>query len=130
MFSRPAISCSADATSSACARLSSWHGPATIEIGKSLPNLTGPTSTTSAAEMAVFNGLDPVCARPCRSLAFQSTQFNGFEYQGCAKGHFGRYHNIAVSLGSEDTAFRKYRQKPCLVAGDKPERGQPSAVRQ
>jgi hypothetical protein len=27
-----------------------------IEIGKSLPNLTGPISTIAAAETAVFNG--------------------------------------------------------------------------
>src|SRR5262249_49878092 len=47
---RPAISFSALATSSACALLSSWHGPAIIEIGKSLPNLTDPTVTTGEAK--------------------------------------------------------------------------------
>src|SRR3954471_15247603 len=53
-FSRAAISLSADATSSACARLSSWHGPAMIEIGSALPNLTAPTETTGAAVMSAF----------------------------------------------------------------------------
>src|SRR3981189_3370713 len=56
MFRRAAISFSAEATSSAWARLSSWHGPAMIEIGKSLPNLTDPAATTGAAEMLSFNG--------------------------------------------------------------------------
>src|SRR3954453_12759639 len=54
IFSRAAISFSADATSSACARLSSWHGPAIIEIGRSLPNLTAPVETTGAAVMSAF----------------------------------------------------------------------------
>src|ERR1700686_3324766 len=57
MLSRAAISFSADATSSACARLSSWHGPAMTEIGKSLPNLTGPAATTGAAEVFAFKAL-------------------------------------------------------------------------
>src|ERR1700753_3724873 len=55
MFSRAAISFSAPATSSACARLSSWHGPAMIEIGRSLPNLADPTVTTGAALTLAFN---------------------------------------------------------------------------
>src|SRR3954453_7847351 len=54
IFSRAAISFSADATSSACARLSSWHGPAMIEIGSALPNLTAPAETTGAAVMSAF----------------------------------------------------------------------------
>src|SRR5882672_12215644 len=53
-LSRAAISFSAEATSSACARLSSWQGPAMIEIGKSLPNLTDPAATTGAAEVFAF----------------------------------------------------------------------------
>src|SRR3954452_13198351 len=53
-FSRAAISFSADATSSACARLSSWHGPAMTEIGSALPNLTAPAETTGAAVMSAF----------------------------------------------------------------------------
>src|SRR3981189_3324779 len=57
MFRRAAISFSAEATSSAWARLSSWHGPAMIEIGKSLPNLTDPAATTAAAEMLAFKAL-------------------------------------------------------------------------
>src|SRR3977135_3735753 len=69
MFTRPAISCSAEATSSAWARLSSWQGPAIIEIGKSLPNLTDPAATTGAAEMLSFKGTflfrgDPEVPRP------------------------------------------------------------------
>src|SRR3981189_90897 len=57
IFKRPAISFRAPATSSAWARLSSWHGPAMIEIGKSLPNLTWPAVTTGAAEMLAFKAL-------------------------------------------------------------------------
>src|SRR3954469_23267403 len=53
-FSRAAISFRADATSSACVRLSSWHGPAMIEIDSSLPNLTAPAETTGAAVMSAF----------------------------------------------------------------------------
>src|SRR6266849_2234649 len=56
IFKRVAISFSAEATSSACARLSSWHGPAMIEIGKSLPNLTWPAVTTGDADMLAFKG--------------------------------------------------------------------------
>jgi hypothetical protein len=48
-LSLAAISFSADATSSACARLSSWQGPAMIEIGKALPNFADPTATIGAA---------------------------------------------------------------------------------
>src|ERR1700716_3607955 len=57
MFSRAAISFSADATSSACARLSNWHGPAMIEIGSSLPNLTLPAVTTGAAGILGFKNV-------------------------------------------------------------------------
>ena len=51
---RAAISFSAEATSSACARLSNWHGPAITEIGNALPNLTDPAETTGAAEILAF----------------------------------------------------------------------------
>src|SRR3954454_10225199 len=57
MLSRAAISFNAEATSSACARPSSWHGPAMIEIGKSLPKRTDPAVTTGAAEGLAFNAL-------------------------------------------------------------------------
>src|SRR5450631_2443011 len=56
-FRRAAISFSAEATSSAWARLSSWHGPAIIEIGRSLPNLTDPAATTGAAERLTLKAL-------------------------------------------------------------------------
>src|SRR5437660_671342 len=62
IFKRAAISFSAEATSSACARLSSWHGPAMIEIGKSLPNLTDPTATSGAAELFAFKALSSSAA--------------------------------------------------------------------
>jgi hypothetical protein len=55
--SLPAISFSAEATSSAWERLSSWHGPAMIEIGKSLPNLTSPSVTIGEAEALAFKTL-------------------------------------------------------------------------
>src|SRR5712675_3104775 len=56
IFKRAAISFSAPATSSAWARLSNWHGPAMIEIGKSLPNLTWPAVTTGDADILAFKG--------------------------------------------------------------------------
>src|SRR6266700_2334148 len=92
IFKRAAISFSAPATSSAWARLSSWHGPATIEIGKSLPNLTWPAVTTGAAEMLAFKALILFPARPCRAPARGSTLFSGLEYQGCAMGDVRRHH--------------------------------------
>src|SRR3954452_13999193 len=76
MTSRSAISFNAPATSSACARLSSWHGPAMIEIGRSLPNLTVPTVTTGAAEMSAFKGISSFRRGPCRSAQSGSTLFS------------------------------------------------------
>src|SRR3982074_1702665 len=90
--SLPAISFSAEAASSAWARLSSWHGPAMIEIGKSLPNLTSPAVTTGAAEMLAFKALILFRARPCRAPARGSTLFSGLEYQGCAMGDTRRHY--------------------------------------
>src|SRR6266702_214356 len=92
IFKRAAISFSAPATSSAWARLSSWHGPATIEIGKSLPNLTWPAVTTGAVEILAFKALILFPARPCRAAARGSTLFSGLEYQGCAMGDIRRHH--------------------------------------
>src|SRR6266568_5190893 len=92
IFKRAAISFSAPATSSAWARLSSWHGPATIEIGKSLPNLTWPAVTTGAVEVLAFKALILFPARPCRAAARGSTLFSGLEYQGCAMGDIRRHH--------------------------------------
>src|SRR5258707_11293665 len=91
IFKRAAISFSAPATSSAWARLSSWHGPAMIEIGKSLPNLTSPAVTTGAAEMLGFKAVILFPARPCRAAPGGSTLFSGLEYQGCAMGGIRRH---------------------------------------
>src|SRR5882762_4248840 len=103
MFSRAAISLSADATSSACARLSSWQGPAMIEIGRSLPNLTLPAVTTGAAAMLAFK-LFPLLAGPCRAVPQGSTLFRGLEYQGCAMRRVRRHANPAVAFGGRDAA--------------------------
>src|SRR5882672_10780223 len=70
---RAAISFSADATSSAWLRLSSWHGPAMIEIGRLLPNLTVPAETTGFAEMLAFKGCSFFRRGPCRSAPSGST---------------------------------------------------------
>src|SRR3954466_12106892 len=85
MFSRAAISFSAEATSSACWRLSSWQGPAMIEIGRSLPNLTVPTVTTGAADV------EELKANPSfrRDHSRHQGRINPVrpgspEYQGCA----------------------------------------------
>src|ERR1700716_3640987 len=92
MFSRAAISFSAEATSSAWARLSSWHGPAMIEIGNSLPNLTDPAATTGEAAMLAFKTNSLFRTGPCRAVPRGSTLFSGLEYQGCATGDIRRYH--------------------------------------
>src|SRR3954466_12869959 len=87
MFSRAAISFSAEATSSACWRLSSWQGPAMIEIGRSLPNLTVPMVTTGAADV------EELKANPSfrRDHSRHQGRINPIrpgplEYQGCAGG--------------------------------------------
>jgi len=66
------------ATSSACARLSSWHGPAIIEIGKSLPNSTDPAATTGAAGRFAFKLLSLFRTGPCRAAAAGSTRARVF----------------------------------------------------
>src|SRR6267142_6991437 len=96
IFKRAAISFRAPATSSAWARLSSWHGPAMIEIGRSLPNLTLPAVTTGAAAMLAFK-LFPLLAGPCRAVPQGSTLFRGLEYQGCAERRARRHDNPAVA---------------------------------
>src|ERR1700761_6923549 len=83
MFRRAAISFRADATSSPCARLSSWHGPAMIEIGNWLPNLTRPTSTISAAEVAALKDMFLFGATMQGTHA--PINLILFEYQGCAE---------------------------------------------
>src|ERR1700722_13413436 len=104
---RVAISFSAQATSSACARLSSWHGPAMIEIGKSLPNLTDPAVTTGAAEMLAFKAFFlRLRIGPCRAAATGSTHFGRFEYQGCAMGDVRRHDQ------PPDMALRRDRVLP------------------
>src|ERR1700722_17096803 len=90
-FRRAAISVSAPATSSAWARLSSWHGPAMIEIGKSLPNLTDPAATTGAAKRFAFKLFSLFRTGPWRAAAAGSTGFSRFEYQGCAVGRVRRH---------------------------------------
>ena len=88
------------ATSSACARLSSWHGPAMIEIGRSLPNLTDPAATTGAAEIVGVQRLLS-CRYAVRArdhagvstfpIARSTLRFRGLEYQGCAIGDIRRH---------------------------------------
>jgi hypothetical protein len=106
IFSRPAISFSALATSSPCARLSSWHGPAMIEIGRSLPNLTDPAATTGAAETVALKAF-PSLRRPQTmprgagginprkvSIGFEAEirakYLCRLEYQGCTMGAIRR----------------------------------------
>src|ERR1700686_386769 len=106
MLSRAAISFSAEATSSAWARLSSWHGPAMIEIGKALPNLTDPAATIGAAQMFAFKALSFFPPRPCRAAPEGSTLFSALEYQSCAMGGGRRHHqppNMALRANSVAT---------------------------
>src|SRR5664279_988135 len=106
-FRRAAISLSAPATSSACARLSSWHGPAMIEIGKSLPNLTDPAATTGAAEMFAFKALSFLRRDHAgQRQADQPYSAGGLEYQGCAMGDVRRHHQPS------DMALRGYSDLP------------------
>src|SRR6185312_17319491 len=70
-----------------------------IEIGRSLPNLTDPTSTTGAALALALNGVFLVsgATMPGRSRGINPLgRFCGFEYQGCPKGEFGRDYKPAV----------------------------------
>src|ERR1700728_1622202 len=110
---RAAISFNAPATSSACARLSSWHGPAMIEIGRSLPNLTDPAATIGAAKRFVVK-LFPFRTGPCRAAVAGSTCFGGFEYQGCTMGEVRRRHQPS------DMPLRRNSVPPmqCLDLGD------------
>src|SRR3984893_68178 len=96
IFKRAAISFSADATSSAWARLSSWHGPAMIEIGKSLPNLTEPTVTTGAAEMLACQASTPF-RRDHKVNAGWINPISCFGYQGCAAVHFTAENDVGTS---------------------------------
>ena len=85
-----------DATSSAWLRLSSWHGPAMIEIGKWLPNLTEPAVTTGCRR----------CSRS-RDFPFLSADHAGPrhqdqpcltpEYQGCTPGYFTDENAVGTS---------------------------------
>ena len=84
----PAISFSALATSSACARLSSWQGPAIIEIGRSLPNLTWPAVTTGAASSFAFKGFSFLSGADHAGPRSQDQPRIPPEYQGCAAGYF------------------------------------------
>src|ERR1700754_2676046 len=92
IFRRAAISFSAEATSSAWERLSSWHGPVMIDIGSSLPNLTDPAATTGAVEVMSFKTLSLFRAAPCRAEPEGSTLLSRLEYQGCAIGGVRRHH--------------------------------------
>ena len=62
-----------------------------IEIGKSLPNLTGPTLTIPAADVAALNGLVLFGATMPVASSCGSTHFRSFEYQGCAKSLIRRH---------------------------------------
>src|SRR3954451_17365844 len=85
MFSRAAISFSAEATSSACWRLSSWQGPAMIEIGRSLPNLTVPMVTTGAADVEELKANPSFRRDHSRHRGRINPIRPGLsEYQGCA----------------------------------------------
>src|ERR1700743_3857122 len=94
MLSRPAISYSAEATSNACARLSSWQGPARSEIGRSLPNLTDPIPTTEAAEVLVFKLSS--FRRAHQIVRERSSSLDGLKGQGCSIGHLRRYHQPSL----------------------------------
>src|ERR1700686_1950269 len=96
MLSRAAISFSAEATPSACARLSSWHGPAMIEIGRSLPNLTAPAVTIGAAEMLALKGF-PSSGADHAGPRHQDQPRFAPEYQGCAAGHFTDENAVGTS---------------------------------
>src|SRR6185503_3715102 len=68
MPSRPAISFSAAAISSACARLSIWQGPANTAIGRSLANVTLPMVTVG---FGFDESLMPALYRMIRELTYR-----------------------------------------------------------
>src|ERR1044072_1193879 len=101
MPSRPAISFKADAISSACARLSSWHGPAISANGSALPKRALPIVTT---------GLGPDMARPCAAAGRRSTA-QDHAPRKTAPGRCGGGHPRAPSLFGS-----LLLPPPCLIA--------------
>src|SRR5689334_14488565 len=97
MLRRPAISFNADATSSAWLRLSSWHGPAMIEIGKSLPNLTDPAETIGAAETVALKGHFLISSADHAGPRHQDQPVLSREYQGCTPGYFTDENAVGTS---------------------------------
>src|ERR1700759_285641 len=100
MLRRAAISFSALATSSAWARLSSAQGPAMIEIGKSLPNLTWPALTIAAAETCLFNALSLIRrdhkGRAQRIKPYSQAQISGLRRRPRPAAPRGGPHDAAV----------------------------------
>src|ERR1700751_285086 len=84
-----------------------------IEIGRSLPNLTGPTSTIGAAEIAALNDLILFAATmPVETCSINPLlRLCRLEYQGCAKGYL-RWHDqppVKISVAKPALAKQRFR---------------------
>ena len=68
-----------------------------IEIGRSLPNLTGPTETTGAASSFAFKGFSFVSGADHAGPRYQDQPRLTPEYQGCAGGYFTAENAVGTS---------------------------------
>ena len=129
-FSRAAISFSAAATSSAWARLSSWHGPAITPSGRSAPKRTAPapapTSTIGLSAIAAA----PRPARERPSFPFVSRP--ELRTHPSYPVGFGRTHarfqasctrprrpELAARASSDPQQNRPWRRTAALICGAK-----------
>src|ERR1700751_1504467 len=96
------------------------------EIGKSLPNLTGPIETS---EILAFKNVYLSSRRfqgtflrgePCRAMAAGSTHFRIFEYEGCAEGRIRRHNNPKIALDEGDASLRERGDRSPFVGHAKP----------
>jgi hypothetical protein len=68
-----------------------------IEIGKPLPNLTGPAITTDAAEMFAFKVISFLPSANHAGPRHQDQPCSAPEYQGCANGYFTDENAVGTS---------------------------------
>jgi hypothetical protein len=68
-----------------------------IEIGSSLPNLTGPAVTTGAAEIFAFKGISFLPSADHAGPRHQDQPCSAPEYQGCAYRHFTEEKDVGTS---------------------------------
>src|SRR6185312_6815560 len=111
MPTRPAISFSAAAISSACARLSIWQGPAISASGRVLPKRTAPMLTIGFG----FWLKGSLAAGPCGASPVGST--GGAEQEGCAEPGRGLHHQRAAGVARRDAGRTDERPRGGRIGG-------------